>query len=322
MPRVSYASVSLVRQNLHRFYSLTIPSEVLADTCFVISREEDPIEGFQRELDKKRAQEIADYVDSGLGTVPTSIILSAQENANLAYDSKAKSISFEKINKAFLIIDGQHRVYGFKLAKTALRVPVIIYDGLSKTDESRLFIDINSKQKGVRPELLLDIKRLAEYESDEEGFLRDLFDSFMENNNSMLLGRLSPSKKKPGYISRTTFNDSVKSLVKIFGTKSVDEVYDILNSYLITFEGVVLRPAALDSYLYTPVVFKAVCNFFPDAADKLKNRFGPIYSTDNFDQTLRSLATRIKPVKIKNAGQAYRPLVEHFQESFKQDFTL
>jgi hypothetical protein len=51
----SYGSVSLVRQGDHRFYSFTMPSNVLAETCFVVNRDEDPIEGFQRELDIKRA---------------------------------------------------------------------------------------------------------------------------------------------------------------------------------------------------------------------------------------------------------------------------
>jgi hypothetical protein len=76
-------SVSLVTQGRHRFYTLTLPSDVLANTCFVTSRDEDPKAGFQRVLDKKRAQQIADYIDVGLGTIPTSIILSAQKAADL-----------------------------------------------------------------------------------------------------------------------------------------------------------------------------------------------------------------------------------------------
>ncbi len=116
----SFGSVSLVRQGEHRFYSFTMPSDVLAETCYVINRDEDPIEGFQRELDKKRAAEIANYIDSGLGTIPSSIVLSAQEDCAFIYDSKAKSVSFSNIPKAFLIIDGQHRVYGFKLANTGI----------------------------------------------------------------------------------------------------------------------------------------------------------------------------------------------------------
>ena len=123
----SFGSVSLVRQGDHKFYSLTLPSELLAETCYVVDRTEDPIEGFQRELDEKRAKEIATYIDSGLGTIPSSIVLSAQEDAELVYNSSKKSISFKSLRNAFLIIDGQHRVYGFMHAKKAFRVPVIIY---------------------------------------------------------------------------------------------------------------------------------------------------------------------------------------------------
>ena len=184
--RDSYGSVSLVTQGNHKFYSLTLPSDLLAETCYVVNRAEDPKEGFQRELDEKRAMEIANYIDSGLGTMPSSIVLSAQDNADLVYNSKNKSISFYKIPKTFLILDGQHRVFGFMYAKTKLRIPVVIYASLSKRDETRLFIDINSKQKGVPPELLLDIKKLAEYENDQEEFLREIFDMFSEDTSRRL----------------------------------------------------------------------------------------------------------------------------------------
>lgn len=71
-------SVSLVRQGNHAFYTLTMPSDVLARTCSVTTRKEDPKRGFQRELDEKRAREIAHYIDEGVGTIPNSIVLSAQ----------------------------------------------------------------------------------------------------------------------------------------------------------------------------------------------------------------------------------------------------
>src|SRR5207248_1145328 len=149
----------------HRFYTLTAPSDILAKTCFVSTRYDDPKEGFQRLLDKNRAQQIADYIDEGFGSIPNSIVLSAQPEAELKVIGRGKTIEFKDTPKAFLILDGQHRVYGFALAKTTLRVPVVVYNDLSRKDESRLFIDINTKQRPVPNELLLDIKKLAEYES-------------------------------------------------------------------------------------------------------------------------------------------------------------
>jgi DGQHR domain-containing protein len=86
-------SVSLVRQGHHRFYTLTMGSDVLAKTCFVSTRDEDPSAGFQRVLDKERAQQIADYIDAGFGTIPTSIVLSAQLEAELRDIGKEKPLS-------------------------------------------------------------------------------------------------------------------------------------------------------------------------------------------------------------------------------------
>jgi DGQHR domain-containing protein len=319
---LSIGTVSLIRQGEHRFYSLTMLSDVLAETCFIISRAEDPKVGFQRLLDKKRALEIASYIDSGLGTIPSAIVLSAQEAAELEYDSKTKSISFKKVPKAFLILDGQHRVYGFSLAKTAFRIPVVIYEGLSRRDETRLFIDINSKQKGVPPELLLDIKKLAEYEGGKDEFLRQIYDLFMEDNSSALYGKLSPSSKESGKISRTTFNSSVKPLIKIFGDKDPSDVYGIFNCYLIAFDEWVLRKSKVHNQLFVATVFKAIANFFPIVAVKVKDRFGAIYTADNFAYYLEGVGERIKPSKFANPGNAYSPLVEHLEEALAVDFTL
>ena len=92
--------------------------------------------------------------------------------------SGGKTVEFTFNPKSFLVLDGQHRVYGFSLAETALRVPVVIYSGLTPTEEARLFIDINTKQRQVPNELLLDIKQLAEREDGRESLLREIFDRF------------------------------------------------------------------------------------------------------------------------------------------------
>jgi DGQHR domain-containing protein len=314
--------VSLVRQGAHKFYSLTLPTELLAETCYVVDREEDPIDGFQRVLDEKRAKEIANYIDSGLGTIPSSIVLSAQEDSDLVYNSSKKSISFKGLNNAFLIIDGQHRVYGFMHAKKAFRVPVIIYSGLSKRDETRLFIDINSKQKGVPPELLLDIKKLAEYENGQEEFLREMFDIFQSDTSSCLYGKLSPASKSKGKLTRSTFNTAVRPLVKIFGGKSESEVFDILNNYLLSFDEAILLRHNFHDQMFNTTFFKAICGFFPIAAAKVKDRLGAIYDADNFYHFLDKIGSTIKTNKLKVTGSAYKPLVKVLEECLKEDFHL
>jgi DGQHR domain-containing protein len=228
-------STSLVTQGNHKFFTLTMPTDVLAGCCFATSREEDPLVGFQRVLDQKRAQEIADYMDLGFGTIPSSIVLSAQGQANLQVVGRGKTIEFTFDPHAFLIIDGQHRVYGFSKAKTKLRVPVVIYNGLTKQQESRLFMDVNTKQRPVPNELLLDIKKLAEAENDEEALLRELFDAFGEDGDSPLLGLMSPSAKATGKLSRVTFNAAVRPVLSSFASGSSSTIYPTLRGYLKAF---------------------------------------------------------------------------------------
>lgn len=319
--RLRFASVSLVRQGEHRFYSLTLPSELLAETTFVIARDEDPIKGFQRELDEKRAREIAAYIDSGR-TIPNSIVLSAQPEAELLYDRVRKSLSFNDIRKAFLIIDGQHRVFGFMHAKKAFRVPVVIYDGLSRRDETRLFIDINSKQKGVPAELLLDIKKLAEYEKTEDELLREIYDSFLHDTTSSLYGKLSPASKAPGKISRSVFNTALKPLVRAFGGKTPSEIYEILNAYFAAFTAGVLAKHDQEPLLFNPVFFRAACAFFLLVAPKVKDRFGGIYNTDNFYFFHEQVGENIKASKLKGTGSAYKPIVASLEEALKGGFQL
>lgn len=314
-------SVSQITQGNHKFYTLTIPSDVLAACCFVTTREEDPKEGFQRVLDKKRAEEIAKYIDSGLGTIPSSIVLSAQTEAEFTIIGKGKTAEFNIDQKSFLILDGQHRVYGFMLANSEMRVPVVIYNGLSRRDEGRLFIDINSKQKGVPNELLLDIKNLAEYENDREQTLRELFDQLNEDSGSRLYGLLSPATKAKSKISRVTFNAAFKPLLPIFEGKAQDEIYDTFNNYFIAITHS-LSSIDCKEQITNSTVFKAICAFFPSVAAKTKDRFGPDYSADNFSEVLQPVFLTINATKFKTPGSSFNDLTSYLENKLKSGFTL
>lgn len=229
-------SVTLITQGIHKFYSGTLPIEIIAETCSPNPREADPVSGFQRTLDENRAEAIAAYIREG-GTIPSSIILSAQQASELTYNSKNKTINFQVASSSFLILDGQHRVFGFrKLLNEGVkyRVPVIIYDELSSIDEARLFIDINTLQRPVPKELLLDIKRLAERESDDEKLLDELFTHFESQRDSFLLNKLSRIDKQKGKISKVTFYDSMRPILKEFNILNTDRLYRIVNSFLIS----------------------------------------------------------------------------------------
>ena len=313
-------SVSFVTQGKHRFYTLTMPSDVLSETCFVTNRFDDPDGGFQRKLDSSRAQEIADYIDAGFGTIPGSIILSAQPEAELKVVGKGKTIEFRKTKRAFLIIDGQHRVYGFSKARTSLRVPVVIYNNLTRKEESKLFIDINTKQRSVPTELLLDIKKLAEYESETEALMGEVFDLFNSERGSPLLGLLSPAERIKGKISRVTFYAGIKPLMPAFEGKEAHEIYNALAAYLQSFvtsaENIKAR-----NVITKPTVFRAAMLLFSEVAQRVKDKHG-IYNVDTFYEALKPLFGRIKPGTLTGAPNSYNQLYATLSQALRTSFTL
>lgn len=199
----------LITQNRHRFYFTTIPVDDLFNYCFVARRDQTHTAGFQRSLNESRADDIAAYLAAGTGSIPSNVVLSAQENANFTYNSKTKSISFTREPSVFLVLDGQHRLWGYHKCNIRHRVPVAIYEGLSRAEETKLFIDINTTQRGVPAALLLDIKELANIENTKEHTLRQIFDHLNDDSKSPLAGKLSASKSLVNRISRVTFNRAV-----------------------------------------------------------------------------------------------------------------
>jgi DGQHR domain-containing protein len=320
VPGRGYAA-RLITQGTHRFFTLTLPSDVLAETSIVDTREENPIDGFQRVLDEKRAQEIADYIDSGFGTIPCSIVLSAQPKADLEYDSRTQTLTFKRVPRAFLILDGQHRVFGFHLAKSRLRVPVVIYNGLKKSEEARLFIDINTKQRPVPNELLLDIKRMAETETEVESLARDVFDLFASSEDSPLRGLMSPSSKARGKLSRVTFNTALKPIFSTFGESEPDFVYETLKNYMVVWTSH-LRMIDESLEVTSSTLFRAMMLLFPAVAERVSDRFGNKYTKNNYEAVMSSFFQRVKKSDLRHPGSSPVALSEKFKQTLQSGFAI
>jgi DGQHR domain-containing protein len=318
---ISYTA-SLVRQGKHRFYTLTMPSQVLAENCTVDTRIEDPIKGFQRRLDLRRARDIANYIDKGFGTIPGSIILSAQPTAELAYHRPNRTVSFKKHPRAFLILDGQHRVYGFHYSKSKLRVPVSIYNNLSKADEVRLFRDINTNQRPVPNELLLDINRLAETETTEQALLHDVFDLFDRETDSPLFGLMSSSEKREGKISRVTFNASIRAIFSALGDADAQQVYEVLRNYLHAWHGGLRARDFAEPTITNPTLFRAIMLLFPFIAGRVFDRYQGKYTVANFEEALSPLLSKLKKSDIQRAGATHLDMHNLFRKRLESGFSI
>ena len=198
---------------------------------------------------------------------------------------------------------------------------VVIYNNLSPRDESRLFIDINTKQRPVPNELLLDIKKLAEYETEVENLLGEVFDRFNSDPASPLLGLLSPHERTSNKISRVTFNAGLKQLLGTFGGTDVDGIYDALSSYVTAFIAGAKQIKATD-VITKPTVFRAVMALFPEVAQRVKDKYGKSYTTEHFAEALEPMFGQIKPSLLNRPSNSHRELHAELSSGLKTSFTL
>lgn len=267
----SYNALPL-EQNRMRFYLLTIPVHDIFPYAFIVRRQEDPIAGFQRLLNHSRAVDIAYYLDRSKGSIPTNIVVSAQPDARLTYDSRTKTLKYRRVPGSFLVLDGQHRLFGYGMTTKPHRVPVAIYENLSRRDEVRLFIDINTNQKSVPAALLLDIKQLAETETAMETRLRELFDALNTSPDSALNGLLSASASISGKLSRVAFQRSMTPVLENSVVRSLppEQQYKLVKHYFNALESALAKPNLLGRAVY----FDGFCQLFEEVLNASVTRYG------------------------------------------------
>lgn len=109
-------------------------------------------DGIQRTINESKVKSIEDYLTSYDASFPNSIIL------NINYD-KVLSIDEDELivvssEDTFQIIDGQHRLEGFrKMFNIRFDLVVSIFIGLSEKEQARIFTTINSEQTKVNPSI-------------------------------------------------------------------------------------------------------------------------------------------------------------------------
>ena len=258
----------ICRQNDKEFYVTIMNSRDLKEMCFVSRKKEEPMKGFQRLLNQKRAKAIANYLDKGAGVIPPALILSAQSNAQIQYDKERGELSIEECKEALLVLDGQHRLYGLINAEKDYDIPAVIFYNLSAQDEIRQFIDINTTQKGVPAALLLDIKGQAGTETSLEERQRKMFDKL--NERSVLAGMFSPNESVSGKISRPAFNEATKTIFEggAISSRTDEVIYSALCNYLEVIDRIFKKAENPDVKLTKNVVFKAVMMQFNDVFER------------------------------------------------------
>jgi len=164
-------------------YTFSISPEYLLKIAYVSHRAKgkaSDVDTYQRMLNKGRLSKIRQYIEDD-GIFPTNIVLnldksklgfqrSAQEeNTNIDH-GVAGWLDIKATYRCAWIIDGQHRLFAYSGHPRAQksRVAVLAFEGLAPSEQARLFIDINAKQKSVKQSLLEELYAELHWDAADE----------------------------------------------------------------------------------------------------------------------------------------------------------
>lgn len=128
-------------------------------------RDPDAAPTYQRLIQHDRLVKIAEYIKTG-GFFPNSVIVNFKEPIvfeKVRSDEEGGTTGLLTLPDSYRsawIIDGQHRLYGYaELDDDDKRspLPVIAFESIPISEETKIFSDINSKQKTVAKKLLDEI---------------------------------------------------------------------------------------------------------------------------------------------------------------------
>lgn len=150
-----------VNQGKYTFLVFQLDPETLLKIGDVFRRERNT-RAYQRMVEQRRVKEIGDFIKSSSAVFPTNIVCAF--NSKVTY--KKGIIEMPIRYGSLLIIDGQHRLYGFchsdnerikkfELICTAFNINGIENSKLTETDQARLFRNLNEKSKKVSKELII-----------------------------------------------------------------------------------------------------------------------------------------------------------------------
>lgn len=192
-----------VSQPIGEFFLCSIPADVLLDVTFsipaTIKRKEGVFAGIlgnQRKLSEARAKQIGAYIDEDDSTFPNTIILSANYRDNGDYEEDeslrwrisagadgCSSLIIPGLGKLASIIDGQHRLEGFRastrLGRSKMGLPCAVFMNLPRPYQAKIFATININQKRVDKSLAYELFGYDLNQSDSNKWPPDMLGVYL-----------------------------------------------------------------------------------------------------------------------------------------------
>lgn len=216
-----------VNQPIGDIYIASIKPADLLEMSFVDRvriEEDDEILGIQRELRKDKVAQIKTYLASTDATFPNSIIVNV--TSEFIKNLTENEIELEVNENTFTIIDGQHRLEGFRDNNVLnFNLIISIFKDLEISQQANIFSTINSQQTKVDPSLNLNLELRSEVYTPVKMMI-EIAQSFNYDNDSPWYNNIKMLNGKTNGII------SIAALVRPF----LDLTYPSKDYYLIRNE--------------------------------------------------------------------------------------
>jgi DGQHR domain-containing protein len=285
---------TVARQRDWHIFCFVLDSSTFDRIAFVSRRDDDKEAGYQRNLSKQRAADIAHYIDKENGCIPNSILVNLEEGAT--YDEKTQTLRIPNQPKAAWVIDGQHRMFGLRQAKTTYDLVVTAFLDINVAEQAKQFKIINSKQKGVPTSLLYDLLDLTKDGTYVQQRGHELATRLNDDPESPWYRQIDLTGSGDGLITQTRVVTAVEGLISDRGALfqySEEEQYGILRNYFTAIKAIFASDwGNKNSVLTKALGFSAWLIVLPQVFNVCLQRF------QNF--TVKSIVTVLSPIKTHN----------------------
>lgn len=193
----------------HTYYSFSIEPDNLLKIGYVLHQNnanKDDLPSYQRLIKKNRLVSISEFINRGR-YFPNSILINFETRKELRFDlsklqdekqiSKLGLLHLPQEYKSAYIIDGQHRLYAYANSKykNDNTIPVVAFVNLEKSEQVKLFMEINENQKAVSKNLRTTLESYIYMDSEDLKKQRTAIGSKIaqklgESEDSPLYGRV------------------------------------------------------------------------------------------------------------------------------------
>ena len=164
-----------IKQKNNSMYLLGMHPGLLLRIAYVYRRTNTKLDSYQRLIKKERIENISKFFNSERKLMlpnPVIIVFDGSDKIQKAINYSKNELTFPTAHGSAWIIDGQHRIFGFKDHRhykkwnpdsdDDFKIPVVVFKKLPLSEQHKTFVNINYNQKSIDSILFNDLSTIIQ----------------------------------------------------------------------------------------------------------------------------------------------------------------